>query len=147
MLVHALVASIRTCPEPSVLLVLDGLDEELAHLVRCGLGVAVLAEHDIAQLLLVPIVYVVLLLALLFLFLLLVSAVGVQTPLLRLALHIEVVRKLAALALFAVALLEELAEHRLGVDTKWHLLHLDRLEQVSHLLRGVFCCLLLLLLL
>lgn len=91
MLVHALVASIRTCPEPTVLLVLDRLDEELAHLVGCCLGVAVLAEHNIPQLLFVPVVHVVLLLALLFLFLLLVSAVGVQAPLFGLALDVQVV--------------------------------------------------------
>lgn len=145
MLVHALVASIRTCPEPAILLVLDGLDEVLAHLVCCGLGVAVFAEHDIAQLLLVPVVHVVLLLALLLLLLLLVSAVGVQAPLLRLALHIQVVGELAAFALLAVALLEELTKDCLGIDAEWHLLHLDRLEKLSHLLLSLLRCLLLLL--
>lgn len=145
MLVHALVASVWTCPEPTVLLVLDGLDEELAHLVCRGLRVAVLAEYDIAQLLLVPLIHVVLLLALLLFLLLLVSTVGVQAPLLRLALHVQVVGELASLALFAVALLEKLAEHGLGVDTERHLLHLDRLEEFSHLPLGVFRCLLLLL--
>ena len=46
MLVLALVAAVRTHPEPAVLAVLDGLDEELAHLVRPGLLVALLGEED-----------------------------------------------------------------------------------------------------
>lgn len=134
MLVHALVSTVRAHPEPSVLLVLNGLDEVFAHLVGGCLGVAVFAQHDLSQLSLVPLVHVVLLLGLLFRLLLLVSAVGVQTPLFGLALDGQVVREFAPLALFAVALLEELAEDRLGVDTEWHLLDLYGLEEVGHLL-------------
>jgi hypothetical protein len=90
-LVHALIASVRTCPEPSVFLVLDGCNEELANLVRCCLWIAVLAEHDLSQLIFVPVVHVVLLLLFFLGLLVLVSAVGVQTPLLGLALNVEVV--------------------------------------------------------
>lgn len=49
MLIHALVASIRTSPEPTVLSVLDGIDEELADFVRGGLGIAMLARDNLPQ--------------------------------------------------------------------------------------------------
>ena len=43
MFIHALVAAVRTCPEPAVLAVLHCFDEELADFVGCGFRVAVLA--------------------------------------------------------------------------------------------------------
>ena len=49
MLVHALVASVRTRPAPAVFLVLDSFDKVFAHFLRCGFGVAVLAQDDLAQ--------------------------------------------------------------------------------------------------
>ena len=67
-----------------------------------------LAQDHLSQLGLVPVVHVVLLLALLFFCLLLISAVGVQALLLGLAFDGQIVAKLALLAFFAVAFLEEL---------------------------------------
>ena len=55
MLVHALVTSIWTNPEPSILAILDGLDKVLADLVGGGALVALLAQDDAPQLLLVPV--------------------------------------------------------------------------------------------
>ena len=49
MLVHALIAAVRTRPEPAVLTVLDGFDEELADFVGGGFGVAVLAQDDLVE--------------------------------------------------------------------------------------------------
>ena len=47
-LVHALISTIRACPEPSVFAILDSLNEELANLVGCGLRIAMLVEHDLS---------------------------------------------------------------------------------------------------
>lgn len=143
MFIHALISSVWTYPEPAVLLVLDRLNEVLAHFVRRRLRVAVLAEYDTSQFLLVPLRHVVLLLSIFLL--LLVAVVGIQTPLLRLALHVEVVRKLALLALFAVALLEKLAKNGFWVDAKRYFLYLDGLEELSSFFAGLLgCCLFLL---
>ena len=49
MLVHALVAAVRTRPEPAVLAVLDGFDEELAYFVRRRFRVAVFAQDDLGE--------------------------------------------------------------------------------------------------
>lgn len=129
MLVHALVPAVRTGPEPAVLAHLDGLDEVLADLVRGGLGVAMLAQDNAAELLLVPVGHVVPFPPLLFLLLLLLPGVGVQVALLPLALHGQVVAELAFLALLARALLVELAQHGLGVHTEGDFLYLDGLEE------------------
>lgn len=65
MLVHALVAAVRTRPEPAVLSVLDGVDEVFAYLIRCRFRVAVFAHNHLPQLLLVPVFHAILLLGLL----------------------------------------------------------------------------------
>lgn len=78
MLVHALVTAIRTSPEPTILSILDSLDEELAHLVGCRLGVTVLGHDDIAQLFLVPISHIILLPLLILLLLLQLPRIGIQ---------------------------------------------------------------------
>ena len=139
MLVHALVTSVRTYPEPTVLLVFDCLNEVFAHLVCGGLRVPVFAHDHLAQFLLVPVVHLVLF----FLFLLDLSVVRVQTPLLGLPLHGQVMRELAFATLVAVALFEELAEHGLGVDAERNLLHLDGLEKLGRFLLGFLSGLLL----
>lgn len=43
MLVHALVATIGTGPEPAIFAVFNGIDEILAHLIRGGFWVPMLA--------------------------------------------------------------------------------------------------------
>jgi len=48
------------------------------------------------------------------------------------------VRELALLPLVAVAILEKLADHRLWVDAKWHLLDLHGLEELGGLALGGF---------
>ena len=142
MLVHALVTSIGTSPEPTVLLVLNRLNEVLADLVRSRSRVAVLAENDLAKLLLIPVIDSILLLSL-FLRRLHVSRVGVQISLGRLALHASIVTELALAALFAVALLVENAKNSLRINTKRHLLNLNRLEQLQSLLLSLLRSLLL----
>ena len=42
-LIHALIAAIRTSPEPTVFAIFDCLDEVLAHFVGRGFGISVLA--------------------------------------------------------------------------------------------------------
>lgn len=49
MLVHALVAAVRTHPKPAVLAILNGLDKELADFVGCRLWVSVFAEDDLPK--------------------------------------------------------------------------------------------------
>jgi len=132
-LVHALVAAVGTGPEPTILAVLDSLDEELAHLVGRRLWVSVLGLDDIAQLLLVPVCHVVLLSLLILLLLLQLSRVGVQTLLLSLDALRQVVTELALSALVTSTLFEELTEHRLGVDTEGNLLDLNGLEEFGGL--------------
>lgn len=142
MLVHALVAPVGTDPEPAILAVFDGLDEELADLVRRGLLVALLRENDRPQLLLVPVCRGLHLLLLV----LIRPGIGVQTPLLDLALVLEVVRELALLALLTVSLFEEDADNSLGIDTEGDLLDLGGLVEQGLLLPlGILCGLLLLL--
>lgn len=136
MLVHALVTSIRTSPEPTVLLVLDSLDEVLADLIRSRARVTVLAEDDLAQLLLIPVVNRILLLRL-FLGRLHVSGIGVEILLGRLALNTRVVTELALATLLTVTLLVENAKHSLRIHTEGNLLNLHGLEQLQGLLLGL----------
>lgn len=142
MSVHALVTTIGTSPEPSVLLVLDGIDEVFADLLGRASRVSVLAGNDLAQLLFVPVVHGILLLHLI-LILLHIPRIGVQILLGSLTFGVQVMAELALTALFTVALLVENTDNGLGVDTKRNLLHLDRLEQLCRLLLGVGCGLLL----
>lgn len=130
MSVHALVTSIRTNPEPTVLLVLDCLDEVFADLVSRRPGVTMLAHDDLAKLLLIPLVHGIALLLLFFR----LSRIGVKILLGRLALYIRVVTELALATLLTVALLEEHAKHGLRIHTKGNLLHLDGLEQLKGIL-------------
>ena len=130
MLVHALIASVWTHPEPSVFLVFYCLDKVLAYLIGSCLWISMLAQDHLLQLLLVPIIHGILLL---FFFLgFFVSSVRVQTSLLCLALDIEIMAEFALLALFTVALLKKLTQDGFGVDSKGDFLHLYRLEK--------FCC-------
>ena len=136
-----------TYPEPAVLSILDRLDEELADLVRRRLRIAVLAQHNRIQLLLIPICHVVLYpYILLALFLLPILpwlpclALPIQTLLLRLPFYCQIVTKLALLPLLTIASLEELTQHRLRVDAKRDLLHLHGLEQLGGLFCRLLCC-------
>ena len=47
MLVHAFVATVRTCPEPAIFAIFYSLYEEFADFVGCGFRVAVLAHDDL----------------------------------------------------------------------------------------------------
>ncbi len=136
MSVHALVTSIGTNPEPTVLLVLNCLNEVFADLVSRRPRVTVLAHDDLAKLLLIPLVHGIALLLLL----LRLSRIGVKILLSRLALYIRVVTELALATLLTVALLVEHAKHGLRIHTEGDLLHLDGLEQLEgillRLLRG-----------
>ena len=138
--VFALVASVRTHPKPAVLLVLDCLNKELAHLVCCRLWVPVLAHNDLCKFFLVPVVHAIFLLRGSLLRLLLISGVRVQTSLLRLALDSQVMTKLALPALVAMPLLVELTEYGFRVDAKGHLLDLDGLEEVGGFFGQLLCC-------
>lgn len=138
MLVHALVAAIGTSPEPTILAILDSLDEELAHLVGCRLGVTVLGLDDVTQLLLVPIGHIILLPLLILLLLLQLPRIGVQTLLFTLDTLTQVVRKLALPALLTSTLFEKLTQHRLGIDTERHFLDLDGLEEFGGFAFGGF---------
>jgi hypothetical protein len=139
--VHAFIASIGTSPEPTVLLVLDGLDEVLADLLGSCLQVPMLAKDDVAQLLLVPAVHGILLLILLLGFLG-IAGVGVEILLGGLALETHVMAELALPALLAVALLVVDTDDGLGIHAKGDLLHLHGLEQLGRLLGGILCRLL-----
>lgn len=133
MLVLALVTSVGTDPEPSVQAILDGLDKVLADLVRGGLLVALLGQHNRPQLLLVPVRRRFSP----FLLLLFRPGVCVQALLVRLSVQFQVVGELALLALFAVALLVEDTQDCLGVDAEGHLLDLGGLVHQS--LRLALC--------
>lgn len=135
MFVHALVASIRTNPEPTVLLVLDGLNKVLANFLGSRPRVAVLAENNFAKFLFVPFVHCVALLRLLLLFLR-ISRIGVEILLGRFPLNVQIMTELALLSLFTVALLVEDTQDGLRVDTKRNLLNLHGLEQ----LQGFLLC-------
>lgn len=136
MLVHALVTTVGTSPEPTILLVLDRLDEVLANLVGGGTGVSVLAHDNAAQLLLVPCVHGI---GLLCLFgVLCIARIGVQILLGSLALDVQVVTEFTLATLLTATLLVELTQYGLRVDTKGHLLNLHWLEKVgSFPLRGI----------
>lgn len=129
MLVHALVAAIRTSPEPTVLAILNSLDKVLAHLIGRRLGVAVLGKNNTAQLLLIPINHIILLSFLFLLLLLQLSRISVQTLLLSLDTLTQVMRKLALPPLLTSALFEKLTQHSFRVHTKGHFLDLDGLEE------------------
>jgi len=124
-LIHALIASIRANPEPAILLVLHRLDKVLADLVGGCTRVTMLAHHDAAQLLLVPLVHGV---GLLLILLVLLTRISVEILFGRLALNVHVVTELASFALFAATLLVEDTQNGLGIDAKGDLLHLNRLE-------------------
>jgi len=47
--VHAFVAAVGAAPEPAVLAVFDGVDEEFTDFIGRGFGVAVFAEDDLAE--------------------------------------------------------------------------------------------------
>ena len=47
MLIHTLVASIWTCPEPSILAIFDGFNEEFAHFIGRGFGISMLAHNNL----------------------------------------------------------------------------------------------------
>lgn len=129
MLVHALVAAIRTSPEPTVLAILNSLDKVLAHLIGRRLGVAVLGHDNTAQLLLVPINHIILLPVFILLLLLQLSRISVQTLLLSLDTLTQVMRELALPPLLTSTLFEKLTQHSLGINTKRHFLDLDGLEE------------------
>ena len=50
MLIHTLVASVGTCPEPSILAVFDGFNEKFTHFVSRGFGVSMLAQNNLPKL-------------------------------------------------------------------------------------------------
>lgn len=132
MLIHALITAIRTSPEPTILLVLDRLDKVLADLVGGCAWVSVLAHHDTAQLLLVPVVHGIGLPGFLFR----LTGVSVEILLRGLALNVHIVTELALAALLTTTLLVEHTQHGLGVNTERHLLDLDGLEELCCLLLG-----------
>ncbi len=133
--IHALIATIRTRPEPAILPNLHGLDEEFTHFIRRRLRVPMFTHHHQPQLLLVPPRHIILPLLLL---LLLLPRIRVQIPLLALPAHIQIVAELALLALLAAALLVELAQHRLRVDAEGHFLDLHGLEKLGGFALGSF---------
>jgi hypothetical protein len=128
-LVHALVAAIGTSPEPTILAILDSLDEELAHLVGSRLGISMLGLDNITQLLLIPISHIILFLCLIRLFLFQLSRIGIQTLLFTFDTHTRIMRKLALPSLFTSALFEELTQYSLGIHTKGHFLDLNGFEE------------------
>ena len=129
MLVHALVTTIGTNPEPTILLVLHSLNKELANFFGSRPGVSMFAQYDAAQLLLVPLIHSISLLSVLLAFPG-ITRVGVQILLGRLALNVQVMTELALATLLTATLLVELAQNSLRVDTEWNLLYLDGLEQL-----------------
>ena len=114
--IHALLTTVWALPKPTVLSVLDSLEEELANLVGSGLGVTVLAQDDFIELLLVPLVHGIVLLLVV-----LVSDVSVEVLLLRFATGVERVAKLALGSLVTSTCLPEGTGDTLGIDTKRHL--------------------------
>lgn len=120
MLVHTLIASIRTCPKPTIFAVLHGFDKEFANLVSCSFWISVLGRNNCIQLLFIPVHHIILL----FFFILLVSRVFIQIFLLVLPPYVLVVTKFALLALLTITGLEELTQHRLWIHTERHLLRL-----------------------
>ena len=50
MFIHTLVASIWTCPEPSILAVFDSFNKKLAYFIRGGFGVSMLAQNNLPKL-------------------------------------------------------------------------------------------------
>lgn len=138
MLIHALISSVGADPEPSVLAIFNSLDEVLAYLVGSSALITLLGQHDGPQLLLVPVGRGLKLL----LFVLFFAGILVDILLLRLAVHVKIMRELALVALLAVALSMENANDCLGVHAKRHLLDLCR--PVEQLVLFLFLLLLLL---
>jgi hypothetical protein len=136
--IHALIASVRTCPEPAVFLILHSLNKVFAHLIRRGLRIAMLAHNHLPQLLLVPRIHRILFLRIL----LRISRVRVQILLGSFPLHVRIVTELAFPSLLAVTLLEKHTEHCLRVDSEWDFLDLYWLEELESFLFGLLGCLL-----
>lgn len=132
MLIHALITPIRTNPKPTILLVLDCLDEVLAHLIGRRPWVTMLAEHNAAQFLLVPVIHRIGLLLVLGIFD--VARVGVKILLGRLTLNVQIVTEFALLALLTASLLVEHTQYGLRVHAEGDLLYLDGLKQLGSLL-------------
>lgn len=124
--VHALIATVRTRPEPAVFPVLDRFDEEFADFVGSGFGVAVFTQDYLSQFLLIPLRHVISLLILLPF--LPFPRIRIQIPLLALPPHLQIMTELALLPLLTATLLEKLTQHGFGVDAEGHFLHLDGLE-------------------
>lgn len=142
MFIHAFITPIGANPEPTIFLVLDGLDEVLADLVGRRSRVPLLAKDDLAQLLLIPVLHSILLL--LFLFAgLRIAGIGVEILLSGLPLDVQIMAELALLPFFAVALLVEDTDDGLGIHTERNLLSLEGLEQLCCLLLRIFFGLLL----
>lgn len=137
MLVHALITTIRTDPEPTILLVLHSLNKEFADFFGSRPWISMFAQHDTAQLLFVPLIHSISLLSVLLAFLS-ITRVSVQILLRRLALNVQVMTELALATLLTATLLVELAQNSLWVDAKWNLLYLDRLEQLCGFFLGSF---------
>ena len=168
MLVHALIASVRTRPEPAVFAVFDRVDEVFAYFVGGGLGVAVFAQDDFAEFgcrivsallypsntlsvtsqepeskaetvnTFIPINHIILLPLFLFPLLLRIPTILIQIPLLAFPLHRQIVAELAFSPLFAIALLVVLTQYRLRIDAKRHFLDLHRLEEIGGFTFGLF---------
>ncbi len=132
--IHALIATVRTRPEPAILPNLHRLNEEFTHFIRRRLRVPMFTHHHQPQLLLVPPRHIILPLLLL----LLLPRIRIQVPLLALPPHIQIVAELALLALLAAALLVELAQHGFRVDAEGHFLDLHRLEELGGFALGGF---------
>lgn len=142
MLIHALITPIGAGPEPAILLVLDGLDEVLANFFGSRTWIAVLAENNLAQLLLVPVVDGIGLLGLL-LRSLNVTGIGVKILLGSFPLDVHIVTELALLALLAMTLFKVDTENSLGIHAEGDLLDLHGLEQLCRFLLGLLSGLLL----
>lgn len=144
MLVLALIASIWTSPEPTVLPILNSLDEKLAHFIGCSPRIAMFTLYNIIQLLLIPILHAIFLflLDLILLVLLFIPRIGIQALLLCFPLHSQIVAEFAFAALVAVALLEELAEHCLGIDAEGNFLDLYGFEEFGDFFARFLCGLL-----
>lgn len=139
--IHAFIASIRTDPEPAILLIFHSLDKVLADLIGSRPRIPMFTLHNVPQFFLIPIVHGIgLLLLLLRLFR--IPRIRVNILFGRLPLDAQIMAELALLPLLTMTLFEEDAENRLGIHAKRHLLHLHRLKQVRRLPFGFFRCLL-----
>ena len=90
----------------------------------------------------IPIHHIILLPLFLFPLLLRIPTILIQIPLLPLSLHRKIMAELAFPALFAIALLVVLTQHRLRIHTERHFLNLHRFEEIGRftfgLIRGGF---------